>query len=163
MMLADRICVMRGGEALQLGTPADIYYRPADAFVAGFIGETNLFPVEVLGWENGAVRWRAAEIEDPEGLLPGTLVQPGLAPGPATLMVRPETLRPAAAPGDCRLAVTVDEVFGKGGTIQYRARSAAGTPVVFEIPGSSAPPAAIGDRVALGFAKRDVWLFRERG
>ena len=47
MMLADRICVMRDGEALQVGKPNDIYYRPADAFVAGFIGETNLLEVEV--------------------------------------------------------------------------------------------------------------------
>ena len=46
-MLADRICVMRDGEALQVGKPNDIYYRPADEFVAGFIGETNLLEVEV--------------------------------------------------------------------------------------------------------------------
>ena len=48
MMLADRICVMRDGRILQLGTPADIYYRPADRFVAGFIGETNLLPITVI-------------------------------------------------------------------------------------------------------------------
>jgi ABC-type Fe3+/spermidine/putrescine transport system ATPase subunit len=55
MMLADRICVMRAGHILQLGEPADIYYRPADAFVAGFIGETNLLPVEIVrrGKERG--------------------------------------------------------------------------------------------------------------
>jgi ABC-type Fe3+/spermidine/putrescine transport system ATPase subunit len=160
MMLADRICVMRTGEALQIGTPADIYYRPANSFVAGFIGETNLFPVEVDAVEDGRVRWRSAEIDDPDGTLPGSLVQPGLGPGPALLMVRPETLAPGGE-GPCRVAVTVEEVFGKGGTIQFRAWTDAGTAVIFETPGSSAPPATLGERLVLGFAKRDVWLFRE--
>lgn len=159
-MLADRICVMRTGEALQIGTPADIYYRPANSFVAGFIGETNLFPVEVDAVEDGRVRWRSAEIDDPDGTLPGSLVQPGLGPGPALLMVRPETLAPGGE-GPCRVAVTVEEVFGKGGTIQFRAWTDAGTAVIFETPGSSAPPATLGERLVLGFAKRDVWLFRE--
>ena len=56
MMLADRICVMRDGTILQLGTPADIYYRPADAFVAGFIGETNLLPITVTARDAGGHR-----------------------------------------------------------------------------------------------------------
>ncbi len=60
MMLADRICVMRGGEALQVGKPNDIYYRPADAFVAGFIGETNLLEVEVTEVLPDMIRYRGA-------------------------------------------------------------------------------------------------------
>ena len=44
MMLADRICVMRAGRVVQTGTPTEIYYRPANMFVAGFIGETNFCP-----------------------------------------------------------------------------------------------------------------------
>jgi ABC-type Fe3+/spermidine/putrescine transport system ATPase subunit len=41
MVLADRMSVMRDGRLLQLGTPAELYDRPADTFVAGFLGRTN--------------------------------------------------------------------------------------------------------------------------
>ena len=61
MMLADRICVMRSGEILQIGRPNDIYYRPADAFVAGFIGDTNLLPIEVLSVDGSGVQFSGAD------------------------------------------------------------------------------------------------------
>jgi putative spermidine/putrescine transport system ATP-binding protein len=41
--MSDRIAVMERGRIVQLGTPADIYERPRTEFVAGFIGESNLF------------------------------------------------------------------------------------------------------------------------
>jgi iron(III) transport system ATP-binding protein len=41
MFMADRIAVMRDGRILQVGPPADLYYAPADAFVAGFFGDIN--------------------------------------------------------------------------------------------------------------------------
>ncbi|MBZ0230146.1 MAG: ATP-binding cassette domain-containing protein, partial [Bauldia sp.] len=49
MTLADRIVVMRGGRVEQIGSPADLYERPANAFVAGFIGspKMNFVPVTV--------------------------------------------------------------------------------------------------------------------
>jgi ABC-type Fe3+/spermidine/putrescine transport system ATPase subunit len=168
MMLADRICVMRAGRILQVGRPDDIYYRPADAFVAGFIGETNLFPVEVTGRQNGAVHYRSPEIRDATGAVPASLAADDLAPGPAQLMVRPELIRIAgpiagAAAFDCSVDAEVTELFVKGGTIQYRARTERGRPIVFEIPGTSRLPAALGDRVALGWNKSDIFMFRGDG
>ena len=161
MMLADRICVMRGGRILQVGRPDDIYYRPADAFVAGFIGETNLFPVEVTGRENGALRYRSAEIRDASGLIPAQLAAQDLGPGLARLMVRPELIRVAGeAAFDCSIEAEVTELFVKGGTIQYRARTMAGQAVVFETPGTSRLPARLGERVALGWNKADIFIFR---
>ncbi len=47
--MSDRIGVMKDGLIQQLGTPEEIYERPETAFVAGFIGQTNLIPCEVLG------------------------------------------------------------------------------------------------------------------
>jgi len=49
MTLSDRIAVFSDGKLQQLGTPEDIYYRPANTFIANFIGdrEANLFPVEI--------------------------------------------------------------------------------------------------------------------
>ncbi len=47
LSLSDRIVVMNGGRIAQLGTPQDIYERPADPFVADFIGTTNFLPAKV--------------------------------------------------------------------------------------------------------------------
>ena len=167
MMLADRICVMRSGRILQVGRPEDIYYRPADEFVAGFIGETNLFPAEVIGRENGAWRYRAAEIADATGLVPETLAAETLRPGSGRLMVRPELIRiadPSALGAfDCSVTAEITELFVKGGTVQYRAKTAGGQRIVFEIPGSSRLPAGLGDRVALGWNKADIFLFAAGG
>jgi len=44
LTMSDRVAVMDGGRLVRLGTPRDLYDRPATPFVAGFIGETNLLP-----------------------------------------------------------------------------------------------------------------------
>lgn len=159
IMLADRICVMRAGEILQVGGPNDIYYRPADSFVAGFIGDTNLLQVEV---KNGAVSAPGLAAADP--ILPAHFVAPGVGDGPALLMVRPELIAPLerGQQADFALDVTVTEVFCKGGTVQFRAVTEAGAPLIFELPGASRQPADIGDKLRLGFPKRDIYLFREK-
>ncbi len=46
MALSDEIVVMQSGQIAQIGTPAEIYRNPASAYVADFIGETNLIPTE---------------------------------------------------------------------------------------------------------------------
>lgn len=47
LMMADRICVMRGGKLEQIGSAEDLYDQPANSFVADFIGQTNLIPGRV--------------------------------------------------------------------------------------------------------------------
>lgn len=44
MMMSDRIAVMNKGRIVQIGSPFEVYHRPRTAFVAGFLGETNLIP-----------------------------------------------------------------------------------------------------------------------
>jgi ABC-type Fe3+/spermidine/putrescine transport system ATPase subunit len=167
MMLADRICVMRGGKILQIGRPEDIYYRPANAFVAGFIGETNLFPIEITGQDDQGVNYRSGEIHDATGRVPRSLAAKVIAKGAAHMMVRPELIhiaRGANAGGfDCRLPASITELFVKGGTIQYRARSSLGQDIVFEMPGTSDRPADIGDNVELGWNKADIFVFCAEG
>ncbi|MFZ5678039.1 MAG: ABC transporter ATP-binding protein [Pseudomonadota bacterium] len=55
LAVSDKIVVMNKGRIAQAGTPADLYERPADAFVADFIGSANLVPAEIVGREAGAV------------------------------------------------------------------------------------------------------------
>jgi ABC-type sugar transport system ATPase subunit len=45
MMLADRLVVLRAGRVVQAGPPLELYRRPANPFVAGFLGEANLLPI----------------------------------------------------------------------------------------------------------------------
>jgi putative spermidine/putrescine transport system ATP-binding protein len=117
LVMSDRIAVMEQGRIAQLGTPEEIYRAPANRFVAGFIGESNLYRARPVG--SGQ-----AELEG--GLrvpLPYGVVS--TAPGDLGLMLRPERVR-MLAPGDAA-DVTVDgvieEVVYLGETIKYRIRS----------------------------------------
>jgi spermidine/putrescine transport system ATP-binding protein len=47
MTMSDRIAVMRAGKVLQIGSPEDVYERPATEFVAGFLGASNLLDAEI--------------------------------------------------------------------------------------------------------------------
>ncbi|MDD2869240.1 ABC transporter ATP-binding protein [Neomegalonema sp.] len=78
LSFADRLAVMREGRILQIGRPEEVYARPASAFVAQFLGRTNLLA--------GAAR--GAQAETPLGLLP--LAAP--AEGEVLLSLRPEDL-----------------------------------------------------------------------
>jgi len=88
MVISDRIAVMRDGRVAQVGTPVELYERPADLFVADFVGTNNLLAGTVQ-----AVRDGLAELKTPAGLVAGRAVG-RLEPGrPAVLAVRPESLR----------------------------------------------------------------------
>jgi len=56
MVVADRIAVMREGEIVQVGRPGEVYEAPADRYVAGFIGDVNLFEGRVTHSEAGRLR-----------------------------------------------------------------------------------------------------------
>ncbi len=162
MMLADRIAVMRGGHILQVGRPEDIYYRPADAFVAGFIGDTNFLPVEIEARDARALTYRCAEIESREPAIPASLAAADLEMGSAQMMVRPELIKIArdGEAFDCSLPARIEEYYLKGSTVQYHARAASGRMIIFELPGTPSLPAAIGDHVRLGWRHADTYVFR---
>jgi spermidine/putrescine transport system ATP-binding protein len=78
MVMSDRIALLRSGELEQVATPREIYSRPATAYVAQFIGHTNLLRGEVRGGvvRGAALAWPAA-----------------LPDGPAVFSLRPEHVR----------------------------------------------------------------------
>ncbi len=63
LAVSDKIVVMNEGRIAQEGTPADLYERPADSFVADFIGGANLIPCEILRHENAAAVVRFGDTE----------------------------------------------------------------------------------------------------
>ena len=93
MTMSDRIAVMRDGRIEQLGAPSDLYERPRTAFVAGFLGVSNLLEADVVGTRDATLELRLGD---------GTLItapfRNGTAPsGRVRAGVRPEKLRLVAA------------------------------------------------------------------
>jgi putative spermidine/putrescine transport system ATP-binding protein len=83
MALSDRIAVMNAGRVEQIGTPADVYEKPATAFVASFLGRTNVVGVDV--------RREGADVFVflGDGRWPA---RTPVAPGKATATIRPEKI-----------------------------------------------------------------------
>jgi len=103
MTLATRIAVMRGGELQQLGTPAEVYNRPANTFVAGFMGSPrmNLAPAKLR--RNGVGHLLAIQVGD---RAPASIPLPPLSPAVCAYEgkdiiagVRAEAISYGAAPG----------------------------------------------------------------
>ena len=89
MSMADLIAVMNDGRIEQLGPPEELYERPRTAFVAGFLGVSNLLDARVVA-RNGSV----AEVETPEGArlqVPSARLD-GLGAGEVRVGVRPEKI-----------------------------------------------------------------------
>ncbi|MEV7500349.1 ABC transporter ATP-binding protein [Streptomyces sp. NPDC093018] len=97
--LADRVVVMRDGRIAQSGAPLDVWRRPADAFVARFLGFENVVPATVAG----------AVADSPWGKLP---VPQDAPQGARTLLVRPAGVR--LVPADTGLTCTVAARTFKG-------------------------------------------------
>jgi spermidine/putrescine transport system ATP-binding protein len=120
LTMSDRIGVMAQGRLLQVGSPRDIYDRPATRFVADFIGETNFLPATA---EGGTVRLRSGE----------AVASSPLA-GPVTVAIRPEQLRLAPDWEDGAIAATVEGATYLGTDSHVRLRLRDGSPVVARLP-----------------------------
>jgi iron(III) transport system ATP-binding protein len=89
--LSDRIAVLSRGHLQQLGTPEELYARPANAFVAGFLGRANFLPARVESAEDGALACRLETGQVwPASPMDGAASAPGAY---VRLMARPESLR----------------------------------------------------------------------
>jgi iron(III) transport system ATP-binding protein len=88
---ADRIAVMRDGRLAQVGTPQELYRAPASAFVAEFIGPTNLIEGEIVPGGDGLIR-----VATGVGQI---LAAAGPANGRVTISIRPELIR-IVTPGE---------------------------------------------------------------
>ncbi|AZS44394.1 Spermidine/putrescine import ATP-binding protein PotA [Microbacterium oleivorans] len=126
MTLSDRIVVMNRGKIEQIGTPDEVYRRPASSFVADFIGRANFVDTTVVDADGGGRAMIVAL-----GKTMDVAAHPAVtATGDALLVVRPEAVRVTPAPG-------VDEVTGDygrvistvfhGETVEYEIETASGT------------------------------------
>ena len=109
MTLADRIVVLDGGIVQQIGAPIDLYKKPANRFVAGFIGspKMNFLDVEVIDVTGGM-----ATVQSPS-IAPVQVAAASVAKGSrAVLAVRPQGLRPDVGAGAVSGQVSLLERLG---------------------------------------------------
>ena len=153
LTMSDRIAVMNAGHVEQIGTPTEIYDRPASVFVAGFIGQANLWS----GRQTGRANRDYVEVDVLGTTLkarPGdTTIESG---GQATVMVRPERVRVSMAPptGDTAavLARVVDLTF-QGPVLRLSLVAADGSPIVAHVGSEQElPMLRPGDEVYVGWS-----------
>ena len=160
MTLADRIVVMNQGRLEQIGKPLDLYYAPANLFVAGFIGSPamNFFKGRVAGRSAGGV-----EVELGEGHKAIVRCKPdgkAVDGAPVTLGVRPEALNPDGH-GDSTISGTVHTVERLGGETYLYLSTREGTDVTVHAPGDMV--VASGDELTIGFSADKCHLFHDSG
>jgi spermidine/putrescine transport system ATP-binding protein len=119
LTMSDRIAVMNAGEVLQIGTPEEIYERPANRFVADFIGETNFMEGQVEGWDSGEAAVRVdgellLQVPSEERAAVGRQVV--VAVRPERISLQPESSDPRAVPGK------IEEVIYTGTDTRYLVR-----------------------------------------
>ena len=134
MVMSDRIVVMKDGRVEQIGTPNDIYMRPATRFVASFVGRINFLPVATDGGPRCKSSGAPLKLPQPERPMPPSL----------TLAIRPEWLRILGA-GDTAEGHNVldvrivDSVF-VGSHVSLKADVGGGTFVIVDGAPDSALP-----------------------
>lgn len=159
LSVADRVAVMRDGRILQVGSPAEVYRRPVDAWVARFVGDAMLLPV-VAGSDGGSPTCALGPVHVSAG--------PSGWSERAVVLVRPEQVRMARAgvpaghasaggvPGVPASAVGVPGVPATVRRVAYHGHDAVvgldlddATPVLVRV--ADGPDAAVrpGDRVRL--------------
>ena len=156
LVMADRMAVLKDGRLLQCDTPHEIYERPADRFVADFIGVMNFCAGRTAG--NGVHArdgtWIAGTLSD------------GMTEGDAALAaVRPERIK--LFPGQDvanRLSGVVEALAYHGLDLQVHIRTAlADKPFLVRVTADAADrqPVRVGETVEIGWMSGDTRIFRD--
>ena len=149
--ISDRVAVMRAGRIEQISSPDELYLRPANRFVARFVGEANLLAGEVRG---GEVRTIVGRFRSP----PGTFADGERA----DVLLRPEQVhmlpidRLGTPPRPERVLRIVRRVF-HGSEVHHVLRSAAGVELEAATPSSAA--LAVGTEVIAHARAREVPVY----
>ena len=157
LALSDRIAVMNGGRVEQLGSPEELYDRPATRFVADFIGTTNLLAgtLESVSTTGAVVRLEGGErcLSGPARAGVGAAVE---------LVIRPEAMTLAPDDGSPRAEGPARELRGHvlqsaylGTSVSHRVRTDGGPVLTVVVPRSVERPSP-GDPVRVGWEPSDV-------
>ncbi len=157
MTMADRIVVLRAGIIEQVGTPIELYERPVNAFVAGFLGspKMNLVKGTVTSLQGGTV---TATIGTSGCLTGSCRVGAIFAGDDVTVGIRPEHLQLVSGSGDLSGVVEVVENLGNLSLVYVALES--GETIVCETRGRGPKP---GENVGLRADKGAVHVFDRHG
>jgi spermidine/putrescine transport system ATP-binding protein len=147
LTMSDRIVLMRQGRIAQVGTPRDLYDRPASRYVADFIGETNLLPGTVVESGGGMAALRVGDV-----VLRGLSGAPLAGGSEAWLTVRPEAIAlcdGAAPSGHNAVSGTVADAVYAGSALRLHVALAGGRRLVANVP--SGTTAEHGARLTLAW------------
>ena len=154
LAMSDRIALMKGGEIVQLDTPTGLYDRPVNAYVADFIGETNMIPARVISRDPNATLVEAMgthlRVPAPHGPALGADVQ---------LAIRPERVCDDTSDiGNSVEGILADiEFIGTDLRMVYRMPD--GSRVVTRRQNSGRAVAHLGEARRLCFRQEDLRLF----
>jgi putative spermidine/putrescine transport system ATP-binding protein len=154
LLLSDRIAVMLDGEIIQVGTPAEIYGRPLNKFVASFVGESNLLEGVYLG---------GGEVALTSGQVIAVATTEGEPEGAVSVLIRPEALRFLTPEeiADNRFEVTVVEKLYLGQSTKFRLALNDGAELlVRSSAGRTRPDPQAGERVVVGCDRADARCVR---
>jgi putative spermidine/putrescine transport system ATP-binding protein len=156
MAMADRLVVMHEGRVQQIGTPEEVHGKPANPFVARFIGGSNIITGSLEG---------GARLVLPDG---ETIALAGRYPGSgdATLAVRPDSVRLAVAGSDACIEGEVELCTWLGSVVEHAVQIGPDITILARGPGlgsDATPRQNAGTRVALRWGASDERLFDKTG
>jgi len=142
---------MYGGKAEQVGTPFEIYNRPATKFVANFVGTLNVLEGTVTDASAGTVRVGAGEVSL-KGKLNGSKVGDTLS-----LALRPEAISLGRSAGrEATLGGEISEVSFLGSVIRVRVGLGREAVSLDTFNNPASPPPTVGEKAEISFSPDDV-------
>jgi len=159
--MSDRICLMNNARIEQIGTPQDLYFRPASVFAANFLGESNRLSGSLLV-QDGAL---ALCLDAGTRIALADADRAHAVAGAAVhAMVRPESIRLGAlASDDVILSATVSGVRFAGSVTRIDLALAGGTTLVAKILTRRQPAPNPGERISIGWARAAMRLLPDGG
>ena len=147
LSISDRVVVMNGGIAEQVGAPFEIYNRPATRFVAEFVGTLNLMEAEVLDHDDGRLLLGGVEV---------ALGRP-VPPGRVTVAMRPEVVSLGRVAGhDLVLEGRIDDVHFLGSVIRIEASLSGGRVLLDTFNRPDSPPPVPGTVSEFSMRSEDI-------
>jgi putative spermidine/putrescine transport system ATP-binding protein len=155
LSMSDRIVVMYGGKAEQVGTPFEIYNKPATRFVASFVGTLNILEGTVSDPASGTVSINGSEIALKRAL-------DGKAAGDEiSLALRPEAISVGNHPGrDSSIAGEISDVSFLGSVIRVRVGVGKNAVSLDTFNSPSTPPPVVGETANITFAASDLLVLQ---
>ena len=159
LTMSDRIAVMSAGKVLQVGSPRDIYDRPARRFVADFIGETNFLDAELVSARGEIAVLKLASGKTINASLPDS----SFSRGKVSVVVRPEHATLTKPAASSVLRGTLDNVVYFGTDTHYHVALDTGGEFIVRLQNARGELGAFkaGDKVGVSIDKGAAQVLRD--